>query len=161
MPEAPAHPAPHRRHAPVPDDFSFTYPVQSRWVDFDALGHVNNAVYLTYVEAARLSYQRHVLGMAGLNQPWVVAEARCRYVLPIVMESAITVGLRAHRVGRSSLTFAFAIFALALEGNGELALMAEGEVVQVHVDATTGRPRPIPDAWRSLTESFERAPRHP
>ena len=36
--------------------------IQIRWRDLDALGHVNNAVYLTYFELARLTYIRALLG---------------------------------------------------------------------------------------------------
>ena len=42
-------------------------PIQIRWRDLDALGHVNNAVYLTYFELARLAYIRAVLGADAPN----------------------------------------------------------------------------------------------
>ncbi len=46
----------------MPDPVPVRVPIQIRWRDLDALGHVNNAVYLTYFELARLAYIRALLG---------------------------------------------------------------------------------------------------
>ena len=46
----------------MPDPAPVKVPIQVRWRVLDALGHVNNAVYLTYFELARLGYIRALLG---------------------------------------------------------------------------------------------------
>lgn len=144
----------------APPPYTFTLPVQLRWRDFDGLGHVNNATYLTFVEAARLAYQVQVIEAPVDLQPWMVAEIRCRYLAPInidrVGHQALT-SLRVQRLGNSSLIFAFGI-ALARDGGEER--VAEGEVVQVYVDHNTGRPSPLPAAWRERIERYEAAPQH-
>lgn len=143
MPAADASPAP---------GFTFAHQVQTRWADFDSLGHANNAIYLTYLEAARLDYLRRVLGTPALHTPWVLADVRCRYVSPLVLEEHVLVSLRVTRVGTSSLSFAYAMHT-ASDGR----LVADGEAVQVHVRADSGRPTPIPSGWREAIQHFEAA----
>ena len=45
----------------------FSHPIEVRFRDLDALGHVNNAVYLTYLESARIAYWMHVTRRSGLD----------------------------------------------------------------------------------------------
>ncbi len=142
-----------RRH-PRPTAFSFTYPLQVRWNDFDALGHVNNAVYLTYFEAVRIAYMRHVFRESN-DMPWMMAEVRCRYVSPILLDEPATAYLGVRKVGNSSLAFDMAIFA-----GEEERLAAEAEATQVHV-GPDGRPRRIPDAWRVAIRDHEERARKP
>lgn len=142
--------------APRPPAITPTFTLHHRvlWRDVDALRHVNNATYLSYVEEARLAYQKTVLGTASRDaMPWVVAEARCRYLSPIVLDEDVATSLRVLRVGRSSVTIGFRIDA----GLEPARLAAEGEVVQVHVDLATGRATSLPAAWRTAVEGYERA----
>ena len=135
--------------------FTFAYPTQLRWSDFDGLGHVNNAVYLTFVEAARVAYQAQVIGAGVQEQPWVVAEQRCRYLVPVnlpALGKPATVYLRVQRLGTSSLIFAFAV---TVGVGDEETRVAEGDVVQVHISPETHRPTPISPAWRAIIEQHE------
>ncbi len=136
------------RREPRPSDFSFVYPVQVRWNDFDPLGHVNNAVYLTYFEAVRIAYMRHVFRHDN-TIPWMMAEVRCRYVSPILPEEMVTAYLSVRHVGSSSLGFDMAIFAGA-----DSRLAAEADGTQVHV-GDDGRPRSIPAEWREAIRRHE------
>ena len=62
------------------------YPLQVRWGDLDAFGHVNNATYLTYIQEARVDftiYARARKSQAPILFDMVVARAEVDYVAPI------------------------------------------------------------------------------
>ena len=48
--------------------FKFSTQIEVRFRDLDALGHVNNAVYLTYFEIARLHYCKHLFGSEAFSR---------------------------------------------------------------------------------------------
>ena len=65
------------------------FPLTTRYSDYDTKGHVNNAVYLTYFEWARVqAWTSFMVPRAGLSgadvadPPLIVAEARVKYVSP-------------------------------------------------------------------------------
>lgn len=118
--------------------------IQVRWSDMDALGHVNNARFFTYLEEARMAW------LESLQDPWfdddtgpVVARACCDFREPITRTVPITVSTRAGRVGNTSLTLVSEIS----DASGERRY-ATGEVVLVWIDRRSGRSRPLPDAVR-------------
>ena len=74
----------------------------------------------------------------------VVAETSCRYYREVSFPVTVDVGVRANRLGRTSVVFEFGVF---LPGTDEIA--AHGQWVQVYVDRGTRRPVPIPDAVRT------------
>ena len=55
--------------------FRFSVPIEVRFRDLDAIGHVNNAVYLTYLEQARLGYWKHITGRTDLRAALIVQKA--------------------------------------------------------------------------------------
>lgn len=108
----------------------------------DALGHVNNARFFTYLEEARLAW------FESLAEPWfdddsgpVVARAGCDFRVPLTRTGTIKVNTRASRIGGSSLTLASEITGAAADDT----VYATAEVVLVWVDRRTGRPRALPD----------------
>ena len=124
-----------------------------RLPDFDLQGHVNNATYFTYAEAARVAYVQQVVGVPLGETGWVLAEIWCRYLAPINRgEAEVIVYQRLRRLGRSSLVYAYAIYA----GSGRRRA-AEGEAVQVHFDLQTERPKALPEAWRERIRAYETA----
>jgi acyl-CoA thioester hydrolase len=119
-----------------------------RWADLDALGHVNNATYATYVEEARLRW------FSSLEGAWknpasypVVVSQTVNYRRAIEWPARIVVEVHAARIGNSSLTLGFRI----LDGNDGAA--AEGSTVLVWVDAASGRPGRLPDSVRASAET--------
>jgi acyl-CoA thioester hydrolase len=120
--------------------------IEIRWRDFDAFGHVNNAVYLTYLEGVRDEWIERVL---GVESAWGFVIARIaidfrRELTPSDRE--VTARCRLERIGRSSLTTREEIVTAA----GELA--AEAETVLVGRDTSTGRSRPLTDEERAALE---------
>ncbi len=142
---------------PRPEDYSFAYELQVRLPDFDFQGHVNNATYLTYAEAARVAYAQEVMGQPAREGGWVLAEVRCRYLAPIPRtEDRVIVYQRLLRMGRTSLVYAWAVYT-----GSDARRAAEGEAVQVYVDTETERPRALPEIWRKRIEAYEAAHSRP
>ncbi|HEX2193896.1 MAG TPA: acyl-CoA thioesterase, partial [Candidatus Limnocylindria bacterium] len=72
------------------DDFRHRTRLQVRFRDIDAFGHVNNSVVSTYVEQARVTFLRDVLGLQPVGpedrMPLILAMIRVDYRSPIVLE---------------------------------------------------------------------------
>jgi len=118
--------------------------IEIRWRDLDALGHVNNAVYATYLEEARDAWFVHALGPGGSFLDYVLARVAIDFRRELRQEDdAVLVRTRLVRIGTSSLAFREEIASLA----GWVA--AEAEAVVVARDRATGRSRPLTDAERA------------
>lgn len=116
-----------------------------RWRDLDAFNHVNNSVFLTFLEEARLRW------LATLDGPWidegqapVIAATQVDYRAQIGWPGQIVVALACLRAGNSSVTIGHRI-----GSTDERTLHAEGHVVLVWIDPRSGRPVPLPPAVRA------------
>lgn len=123
--------------------FPYAARIAVRFADIDAMNHVNNAVFVTYLEVARTGLWRERLGFAGgaRDVPFIVARVAVDYRSPIRLEDDVVVGVGVARVGTSSFTMVYRI-----EASGRVA--ANAESVQVYFDYAAGRPAPLPDALR-------------
>jgi acyl-CoA thioester hydrolase len=129
----------------VLSDFSFVFPVQVRFRDLDALGHVNNAVYLTYLESARIAWWLHVTGRTSLQaMDMILARIEVDYRSPAEYPEMLDVGLRCASLGRSSFVLESEI--RAREGG---RLVAEARKVLVLYDYAVRRSRPLTDDLRA------------
>lgn len=118
--------------------------IEIRWRDLDALRHVNNAVYATYLEEARDEWFVRALGPGGNFWDYVLARVAIDFRRELTQDDeALVVRTRLVRIGTSSLTFREEIVSLA----GWVA--AEAESVVVARDRDTGRSRPFTDAERA------------
>src|SRR6266567_4508835 len=94
----------------LPGDFAHTHPVEVRLSDTDAMGHVNNASYLTYVEIARVAWYEQVigrplpLGVHGAEEGMILAEIRMTYRSQAFHGETLAVETRVDRIGRTSFT---------------------------------------------------------
>ena len=121
--------------------------IEIRWRDQDAYGHVNNAVYLTYLEEVRDEWLERALGDSGDAWGYVTARVAIDFRRELTQDDdAIVARLWLTRIGTSSVTTREEIVTVA----GELA--AEAEAVLVARDAETGRSRPLSDAERAALE---------
>ena len=119
----------------------FEHHVDVRWRDVDGLGHVNHAVFLTYLEEGRDAFYSRVLG----GDPHYVVvrieldlRAEVRYA-----DRAVTVHIEPERIGTTSLTTRETI----LTRSGDVA--ARARVVSVRWDAALRKPVPFTDAQRA------------
>ena len=140
-------------------------PVQIRWRDLDALGHVNNAVFITYFEYARLAYIRELLGpdaeidrqtMLPVDFQFILAEVTCQYRSPVTLEDQPVVEVWVSQVGRKSFVFQYR---MTDERTGRL--LAEGRSTQVWYDYKTGTSQVIPEGTAALIEGLQRAKLQP
>ena len=123
--------------------------IEIRWVDLDVYGHVNHAVYLTYLEEARDEWLGRALGDPAKIWDYVVARVAIDYRRELNLDDdAIVARCRLDRIGTSSIRTQEAV----LTTGGEVA--AEAEAVLVARDAETGRSRPLTAEERA---SLERA----
>ena len=121
--------------------------IEIRWRDQDAYGHVNNAVYLTYLEEVRDEWLERALGDSGDAWGYVTARVAIDFRRELTQDDeAIVARLWLTRIGTSSVTTQEEIVTVG----GELA--AEAEAVLVARDTETGRSRPLSDAERAALE---------
>ena len=90
-------------------DFPFHYELQTRWKDLDAFGHVNNAVFLSYIEDARITFFKR-WNLCDENRSIIMASAKIDYLRQIDHPSHLIVGERISRIGRKSFDIESAVF---------------------------------------------------
>ncbi|WP_322814186.1 thioesterase family protein [Chloroflexus sp.] len=135
---------------PVLVEYPFHYRIEVRFRDLDALGHVNNAVYATYFESARIAYYQRLVG-GSLNRLGIIlAELTISYKAPAHFGDELLVGVRVSRIGGKSFTMDYAI---ARVGDG--ALIATGQSVLVAYDYAAGRSVPISDEFRARVAELQ------
>jgi acyl-CoA thioester hydrolase len=142
----------------LPGDFAHRVAIDVRFADTDAMGHVNNAVYLTYCEMARIRYWSDVTGepLAARHhgaESLILAEARITYRAQVFHTDIVTVETRASRIGRSSFVLEHRL--TACEPGGEPRLVAVSESVLVRYDYTLGRAAPLDERFVAAMEAFE------
>ena len=121
--------------------------IEIRWRDMDAYHHVNNAVYLTYLEEVRDEWLERALGDAGNAWAYVTARVAIDFRRELTQDDdAVVARLRLVRIGNASLTTREEIVTIA----GELA--AEAEAVLVARDRESGRSRPLSEGERAALE---------
>lgn len=135
-----------REAAPGRAAFRHFFPIQTRWMDNDLYGHVNNVTYYSYFDTAVNSYliAAGVLDIHGGAVIGLVVETGCRYFAPVAFPDRLEAGIAVTRLGNSSVTYTVGIFQ---DGADEAA--AAGHFTHVYVDRATRRPTPLPDDFRN------------
>lgn len=128
-------------------DYRFETELAVRYRDLDPLGHVNNAVYASYMEQARARYLTEVLGTPPADVQAVIAHIEIDFRRSIEGDDDVTVGVRATEIGESSITMTYEIRA-----NGTVS--ATGETVMVAVDRE-GDPVSVPESIREALSAYE------
>ncbi|MBX5453113.1 MAG: acyl-CoA thioesterase [Acidobacteriia bacterium] len=133
------------------DAYRFFHTITTRWKDNDVYGHVNNVVYYSYFDTAVNYYlvSRKVLDIARAEVVGIVAETGCRFYASISFPDRVDVGIRAARIGRSSVRYEIGVFR-----NDEDIASAEGYFVHVYVDRVGMRPVPIPEPVRRVLQEI-------
>jgi acyl-CoA thioester hydrolase len=120
----------------------FVHRERVRFRDLDALGHVNNAVFLTYIESARIAYLLDLGVASGLaDLAIIVARVEIDFRSPLGLGEEVEITVRASRFGTKS-------FDLDHELRAGGRLVAEAKTVCVGYDYGNGATVPIPETWR-------------
>jgi acyl-CoA thioester hydrolase len=133
--------------------FRYFHPIEIRYGDLDPQGHVNNAVYLTYLEQARIGYIRHLglwEGGSWLDIGIIIADAHLTFRQPVLFGQALRVGVRVSRLGNKSLTMEY-----CLRDGDTGQEMATADTVLVTYDYHTNQTIAIPERWRAVISTFE------
>src|SRR5690606_30896291 len=109
-------------------------PIQIRWVDTDMLGHVNNSNHLSYMEMARVSYFKTVLGdtVDWTKEGIIVAKATVEYKRPIFLDDKLTVYMRVDQISGRSFNVVYRFVKELDEGQEQVC--AEGSTLMVCYD---------------------------
>lgn len=142
----------------LPGDFAHRVEIAVRFADTDAMGHVNNAVYLTYCEMARIRYWSDVTGepLAARHhgaESLILAEARITYRAQVFHTDVVTVETRATRIGHSSFVLEHRL--TACEPGGAPRLVAVSDSVMVRYDYTVGRASDLDPRFVDAMETVE------
>lgn len=144
----------HDRLEPSEHAFRLRVPIQVRFCDLDGLGHINNAVYLSYFEIGRVAYFQEILGARTFREiGFILAEVTVRFRAPGKLEEPLSLGIRAVEMHNSSFTFEYE---LVETGTGRI--IATGRSVQVWYDYERGQPVRIPEEIRWKFREFEGLP---
>lgn len=131
--------------------FKFRRPIVMRWSDCDMLGHVNNAVYLTYAEQARTEY------CENLNWNWdihgvILAKAEVNFKKPLLYTDKPIMYVKTTKIGNKS----FEMTHIIMDEKGESPeLIATITCVGVMVNYATGLSFIVPESIRQIINSFE------
>ncbi len=133
---------------PVPsklEDYLHRLTIPTRWADNDVYGHVNNSVYYFYFDTV-LNKWLIEAGLLKIGQSEIiglVVGTSCDFFAPITFPDNVVAGLRAARVGNSSVTYEIGLFR-----NDETTASAQGHFTHVYVNEATRRPAPLSDKMR-------------
>jgi acyl-CoA thioester hydrolase len=121
----------------------FEHPVTVRWRDTDALGHVNHAVFLTYLEEGRDAFYLKILG----DPAYVVVRLEVDLKAEVFHhDRRLTVQIAVERVGTTSLTTRETI----LNASGEV--VADARVITLRWDTSQRKPIPFSPEHRAQME---------
>ena len=137
----------HRTH-PNRADFRFWWPETVRWGDMDAMGHVNNIIYLQYLESARIGFFESRMGWTGLvegggRQGPVVVSQTFNYRRQVYYPAELEVGVRCQEIRNRSFVLEYCIFR---KGTNEL--VGDGSSVAVWLDYDANKSMEIPPELR-------------
>jgi acyl-CoA thioester hydrolase len=134
-------------------EFRFHAPIEVRYSDIDAQGHVNNACYLTYLETARVGYLRNLGlwdGTSFLDIGTIVGDIHIRYLAPVNLTEQIQVDMSIVKIGNKSFTIAYQIVD-PITGS----VKATAESIMIAYDYHLQSSMPVSAEWREKIGAFE------
>jgi acyl-CoA thioester hydrolase len=123
-----------------------TTEIDVRWRDLDEFGHVNNSVYLTYFEQARIEWWLTLdKSLVVNNHGPIIVTAACTFLKPLQHPDQLIITVHAGDPGKSSYTIYYEIFSTRKN-----ILVTTGTTRVVWVDYTHGKSAPLPDRMRDF-----------
>jgi acyl-CoA thioester hydrolase len=133
------------------EGYALAVPIEVRFRDLDSMGHVNNAVYFTYFENARIAYWKAVPGIRSRREvDYILARAECDFESPVTIDDDLVCHIRVASFGRTSFAFEYQ---LRDARTGRVA--AIGRTVQAMYDYEAGKVRPLDEPLKSAILAFE------
>jgi acyl-CoA thioester hydrolase len=133
------------------DGFHVVHELQPRFRDTDAMGHINNAVYVTYLEVARQEYWRALDGTQDYRRvPFILAHVTIDFRSEALVNEVLLLGCRCVKIGSKSFRFEYEI---REKTSGRLVV--EASTVQVCYDYGTRKTTHVPPELRRAIEGLE------
>jgi acyl-CoA thioester hydrolase len=135
--------------------FPYEIDLEVAFRDLDAMGHVNNAIFFSYFETARVKYIMEVFepgdldGFDLLDFPLILVQANCSYKSPALLGEKLKVGIGLSRFGTKSFDLLYRI--VGEDGR----LIATGKTIQVMYDYGSRSAYPIPDNIKAQVKEFQ------
>ncbi|OYQ34131.1 thioesterase [Niveispirillum lacus] len=125
--------------------------LDTRWMDNDVYGHVNNVTYYSYFDTAVNGYliDQGVLDIHKGATIGLVVETGCRYFAPVAFPDSLEIGIRVAHLGNSSVRYEVGVFKV-----GDELAAAAGHFTHVYVDRETRRPAPLPPDFRAVLQTL-------
>ena len=135
---------------PVPG-YTLSHEISPRFRDTDAMGHINNAVYVTYLEVGRQEYWRALSGDEDYRRvPFILAGVHIDFRSEALMNETLEIGIRCDWIGNKSFAFGYRI-----QEKRSGRLVVEAASVQVCYDYGAKHSVPVPSDLRRRVEAFE------
>ena len=132
--------------------FKYKTAIEMRFADLDMMGHVNNAVYFTYMEIGRTKYWKHAINWDWQTTGVVIGQASIDYLVPILLDDKVSMYVRTSRIGKTSFDLEYLI---VKDANGKEITCSRGKTVCVAFDYNSQKPSAIPDRERNKMMEFE------
>ncbi|MBL0308457.1 MAG: acyl-CoA thioesterase [Bacteroidetes bacterium] len=132
--------------------FRFRMPLEMRWSDMDELGHVNNAVYLTYFEQARIHYFQESCEWNWKETGVILANAHIDFLRPVVYPNRTFIYLRTGKIGTKSFELNYL---MTTEMKGREKLATTGSTTLVMFDYARQESMAMPDFLREKIVAYE------
>ena len=125
--------------------------IQTRWMDNDVYGHVNNVVYYSYFDTAvnQFLIERGVLDIHKGEVVGFVVDSGCAYFSSVSFPDTIHAGIRVAKLGNASVRYEIALYR-----NDDALPCAAGHFVHVYVERSSNRSVPIPANVREVLETL-------
>jgi acyl-CoA thioester hydrolase len=127
----------------------FIHSIKVRFRDLDALRHVNNSVYLTFLEEARIAYmqERQAGSVFDAQHGTIVARCEIDYRSPATLGDTLDIEMTVGEIRRSSFEFVYTIYR-----QSDRQLIAQAKTIMVCYNYTLSTPVRLPEEWQQLLE---------
>jgi acyl-CoA thioester hydrolase len=133
------------------DGFAVVHEIHPRFRDTDAMGHLNNAVYVTYLEVARQEYWRRLEHIVDYGQvPFILAHVTIDFRSEALVSEVLVAAIRCEWIGGKSFAFTYR---MSERESGRLVI--EASTIQVCYDYASKQSIPMPPDLRRKLEALE------
>jgi acyl-CoA thioester hydrolase len=133
-------------------DYRFRTVIPIRFSDIDAVGHVNNAIYLTYFEIARFAYWKEAVNWNLSEHGVIVGRSEVNYLKPVNLHDQIACYVRVVRIGNSSFDVMQVLVRVTPDGE---EICTTGKTVCISYDYKANKSVPIPTAEREQMIAYD------
>ncbi len=129
---------------------TYNHPIEVIFRDVDSFGHVNNAVYFTYLETVRTKYFQELKTLSGLNEMnMIVAHATCDYKSPAYISERLNVSVGITRFGNKSFDCMYTI------NTDTGRQIASAKTIQVAYDYITNSTVKVPEKFKQAVIEYQ------